>query len=285
MLSAFADNIVYWVCVLTTVLGLMTIAEILWGRDRLTIPERLKGLPFWGAQIIVRAAVMLVTLDLGASLGVTPILHPFSPGMNIVAATVIVVLAFDFSFYVFHRIQHRFLWCWHAPHHSFRTLTAINSHHHWTDPILSTFLISIPMAFVEWPGQTLPFVSGLMTFQAYAIHSNLRFDLGPLQKILVGPAYHRIHHSLDGEHIDKNFGAFIPLWDWLFGTLVWPDKQARPAVGVADFPEPTLGEWWLAPIRPPRRSEEEAQTPAQSQLEPLHFQFDGKSIQSPSGRA
>jgi hypothetical protein len=34
-----------------------------------------------------------------------------------------------------------------------------------------------------------------------------------------------LHHSSDPVHFDKNFGASLALWDWLFGTLHIPQRQ------------------------------------------------------------
>ena len=42
-----------------------------------------------------------------------------------------------------------------------------------------------------------------------------------------------LHHALDAEVRDRNFGAVLVLWDYLFGTHV-PPKHENYALGVAD---------------------------------------------------
>jgi sterol desaturase/sphingolipid hydroxylase (fatty acid hydroxylase superfamily) len=42
--------------------------------------------------------------------------------------------------------------------------------------------------------------------------------------LFISPIDHRIHHSRDREHWDKNFGHITPLWDRLFGTCYEGDK-------------------------------------------------------------
>ncbi len=69
--------------------------------------------------------------------------------------------------------------------------------------------------------------------------------MGPLKYILVTPQSHRVHHSDQPEHIDKNFGNFLSIWDFIFGTQV-RDFEVYPATGVHDkaVPRPahaTLG--------------------------------------------
>ncbi|MBK8742853.1 MAG: hypothetical protein IPM02_26780 [Betaproteobacteria bacterium] len=39
---------------------------------------------------------------------------------------------------------------------------------------------------------------------------------------MTSPAAHRIHHSIEQPHRDRNFAALFPVWDVLFGTYVRP---------------------------------------------------------------
>ncbi|WP_456669859.1 sterol desaturase family protein [Bradyrhizobium sp. USDA 3240] len=39
------------------------------------------------------------------------------------------------------------------------------------------------------------------------------------------PQWHRIHHSVEMEHQDKNFAAFFPFWDILFGMACVPKQD------------------------------------------------------------
>ena len=40
-----------------------------------------------------------------------------------------------------------------------------------------------------------------------------------MEYIFISPAQHQLHHSIAKEHHDKNFGAALAVWDWLFGSL------------------------------------------------------------------
>jgi sterol desaturase/sphingolipid hydroxylase (fatty acid hydroxylase superfamily) len=83
----------------------------------------------------------------------------------------------------------------------------------------------------------------------YIIHMNFRLHLGPLATVLVGPQGHRIHHSIVPEHINKNYAAFFPIWDILFGTFHRPKAGEYPATGLANASsDPTLGATLLGPF-------------------------------------
>ena len=61
------------------------------------------------------------------------------------------------------------------------------------------------------------------------------FSLGPfLNRIVMSPAQHVIHHSIDTQHWNKNFGVKLALWDGLFGTLYVPREPETLQVGLPD---------------------------------------------------
>ena len=55
-----------------------------------------------------------------------------------------------------------------------------------------------------------------------------------LEYILISLAQHQLHHSIAEEHYDKNFGATLALWDWLFGSLHHSVETEGLALGVSD---------------------------------------------------
>jgi sterol desaturase/sphingolipid hydroxylase (fatty acid hydroxylase superfamily) len=64
-------------------------------------------------------------------------------------------------------------------------------------------------------------------------HANLRSGYGWLKYLLVTPQSHRIHHSAEARHRDKNFGIFFSFWDRLFGTQ-WTGYDEYPRTGIDD---------------------------------------------------
>ncbi len=244
---ALLDSLRFFVIVL----GGLTILEIFFGRESLTIRQRLRGLPYWAIQLPLSVSVGAGTGALVQAIGRRPIDVPLDwAGAAAPAVAVIVgALVYDLGFYWYHRFQHRFLWRWHEPHHAFERLSAINSYHHWTEPFWGALLFGIPAGLFAWSPEVLPWLATVFVVQRYVIHSDLRFDLTPAKRLIVGASFHRIHHSIDPAHRDKNFGALTPLWDYLFGTLCWPKSGEVPAIGVQGFPEPTFRQWAVAPFK------------------------------------
>ena len=64
-------------------------------------------------------------------------------------------------------------------------------------------------------------------------HSNIRTNFGLLRYILVTPQSHRIHHSIEKKHQDKNFAVTFSIWDFIFGTQHL-EFDEYPDTGVED---------------------------------------------------
>jgi len=144
----------------------------------------------------------------------------------------------DFFYYWFHRSQHTFPWFWaqHKIHHSeFSLNVTTGNRHHWLEEPLRVFLIWLPigLVFQQKPVTIAWLWSGFLLW-GYFIHLNLRLPLGPLTPVLCGPQLHRIHHSNLPEHRDKNFAAFFPIFDVLFGTYCKPARDTYPTTGLSD---------------------------------------------------
>jgi sterol desaturase/sphingolipid hydroxylase (fatty acid hydroxylase superfamily) len=209
-------NLVYWL--------LQPVAVLLGGATAAVVAARLNGPQF--------------RIDLAPTSGgaVAAFFLAFVP-----------LFAYDFFYYWFHRLQHASSWLWevHRLHHSESALNVMtNFRHHWLEEFFRAFLLLLPMNWLLSIGPATSAVAAVLLRQwSNFFHANIRVGLGPLAGVIVGPQYHRIHHSIEVKHIDHNFAAFFPLWDWLFGTHWSPDRGEWPEVGLIDttgvcgFPE------------------------------------------------
>lgn len=221
-------------------------------------PERnLVGLRIWLVYLGMQIALTAAVLALVGSAGVFPAIDP-RPILGLptwaaaIAVGIAIIFAKDFFFYWEHRIQHRWLWRWHAPHHAIRNLSATNSWHHWSEILMFALLVSVPMSLLTPAFGPRPFLIGLiLSWQPIYLHSSTRLQMGPvLRRLVVDSRYHRIHHSLEPKHFNRNFGAATPLWDWLFGTAYFPEADEWPEVGLAGIDEPaSVREWSELPWR------------------------------------
>jgi sterol desaturase/sphingolipid hydroxylase (fatty acid hydroxylase superfamily) len=149
-------------------------------------------------------------------------------------------VVFDGILYFVHRLSHRTRWLWafHAVHHSQPDLTPLtNFRFHFVDASVKG-LLQFPVAVV------LGVPAGVWTATIWIqvaldalAHSALAWEYGPLGRVLVSPGFHRVHHSADERHRDRNFGLSYSFWDRLFGTAAPPHEEPH-AYGAPELHMP-----------------------------------------------
>lgn len=159
-----------------------------------------------------------------------------SAAVNSALTVVLFVFLADFFYYWWHRLQHLLplLWDQHAVHHSDETVnTATAVRQHWSEFVFQGFLVSLPVLLVlKTDAATILAASILMHVWSFFNHLDAKVSLGPLSILVSGPQFHLVHHSVEPKHRDKNFAAYLPLWDYLFGTLHVPEPGERPSTGL-----------------------------------------------------
>src|SRR5207237_1101548 len=97
---------------------------------------------------------------------------------------------------------------------------------------------------------TIWIVGALTWLQVVFLHSPTTLNFGSFGAVVADNRFHRIHHSLERDHFDKNFAITFSFWDRLFGTAHTPAKEEWPAVGLAQIAQPqTVREWLNLPVR------------------------------------
>ena len=168
-------------------------------------------------------------------------------------ALLVTNLVFDFFFYWYHRLEHRneILWQSHLFHHCDEHLNVTSGARGSILEIITLPLfVSFPMAILfKMPPLTIGILNIIPPLLLYMQHANLDFGFGPLWWIFVSPKFHRIHHSIEKKHIDKNFALFFPLWDIIFGTAWKPGRLEVPDTGVPGVKINTLARAYTQPFR------------------------------------
>ncbi|MFN3958820.1 MAG: sterol desaturase family protein [Parvularculaceae bacterium] len=138
--------------------------------------------------------------------------------------------AYHFDHWATHRIG--FLWAFHQPHHSSERLyfsTAARGMAFGT-PLLTILLLPAALAGVH--PLTLAAVATLKNMFGIFNHTELVDKLGPLERWVMTPANHRVHHGRNPRYIDRNYGQVFVFWDRVFGTFE-PETE-KPEFGLVE---------------------------------------------------
>lgn len=170
---------------------------------------------------------------------------------------VILFLFTDFCVYWWHRFQHenRIVWQFHKTHHSQVHLNVLTTFRATViDRIAALAILSVPAAVMKVDASLPVAIAALLQFHQLIIHSDSGWSFGPLDRVLVSPSFHEVHHSSLEPHLDRNYGGVLSIWDHLFGTWVARGDQELVYGLVAErLPEnwfsqqlvPLVGLWRL----------------------------------------
>ncbi len=129
-------------------------------------------------------------------------------------------------------------------HHSQRELNLFTDmRYHSLEYLISRTLVTFPLLMLQTDVTEVLYLSFAHQWYSRFVHTGVRTNLGPLRFVLVTPQSHRIHHSIEPVHFDRNFGVIFSIWDRLFGTH-YAGADEYPATGIPDrtFPlERTAG--------------------------------------------
>jgi sterol desaturase/sphingolipid hydroxylase (fatty acid hydroxylase superfamily) len=233
-------------------LAIVTAIEFIVPIERHSLISRIRPLSFLVAGAVTSVAAVALLVDVTRLLGIGPLISIRASGFGAsgdAGAVCVAIIFFDFLNYWQHRFQHRFLWRIHAVHHSPTQLNAASGYAHFGEKVFEFILLGVPLTLIEFRFPATPFaVVALKEILQRYIHSPVDAGLGPFNKVLVDNRFHRIHHSLEPKHFDKNFGILFSVWDRLLGTAYEPAKGEWPAVGLAGISPPvSVGDFLLFP--------------------------------------
>ena len=154
----------------------------------------------------------------------------------------ITLVLMDGANWLAHWADHRFtaLWRMHALHHSQEELSVLTSFRAHPLSHLPGFLLAALPVWVVMGGRGLaPVMVTAYVCLGTLPHANLPWSFGPLGRLVVSPAYHRLHHAVDG--IDgANLGVVLTVWDVLAGRARFPEKaDPVPRTGLTGGSVPT----------------------------------------------
>lgn len=142
------------------------------------------------------------------------------------------LLMFDFCSYWAHRISHfnRFFWATHVIHHSADNYNlTVSFRLSWVQHFKILFFL--PVAFLGFHPVVFFLVNQISVLFQFWQHTEYIGKLHPIvERFIVTPSNHRVHHGSDEKYIDKNFGAIFIFWDRLLGT--YQIEEEKPTYGI-----------------------------------------------------
>ena len=160
-------------------------------------------------------------------------------------------VVWELAHFVYHYLGHkvRLFWCLHSTHHApeYMNLSVTYTHFFLAGPyadIIRTTLcillgVNPPLLFL------IMFIDG--TWGAFIhVGENILKDarLGPLNRFILTPSHHRVHHARNPLYMDTNFCNLLNIWDKAFGTHQPEQPNVAIEYGITRPMQP--GDFWDA---------------------------------------
>ena len=142
------------------------------------------------------------------------------------------VIAMDFVIWLQHVMVHAVpaLWRLHRVHHADLDYdVTTGARFHPIEIALSMLIKFATITVLGPPVLAVVIFEVLLNATAMFNHGNIRLPVAldrVLRWVVVTPDMHRVHHSVEDDETNSNFGFNLPWWDRLFGTY-----RAQPRAG------------------------------------------------------
>ena len=152
------------------------------------------------------------------------------------------ILLLDMLIYWQHRLFHRLpcLWRLHRVHHADLAVdVSTGLRFHPLELLLSMLIKALAVLLLGLPAMAVLLFEVWLNACALFNHSNIALPPAleqRLQRWLITPSLHRVHHSRQWSESQHNFGFSLSCWDRWFGSLQWRAERGDEAV-VLGLPE------------------------------------------------
>ncbi len=199
--------------------------------------------------LVVLNTLLLRLLFPAAAVGVAAFVNEHGWGilnlyqLPLAISTLLSVVALDFLIYLQHVMVHAIplFWRLHRVHHAdldFDVTTG--SRFHPLEIILSMLIKFTAIVALGPPVIAVVIFEIILNASSMFNHSNVRMPVNIdrlLRFVIVTPDMHRVHHSIEDDETNCNFGFSLPWWDRLFGTYRTQPRGGHEAmtIGIRSF--------------------------------------------------
>jgi len=156
------------------------------------------------------------------------------------------IVALDFIIYLQHVLVHAVpaLWRLHRVHHADLDYDVTTGARFHTLEIILSMLIKFATILVLGPPVVAVIIfEVVLNAMAMFNHSNVSLP-SRLDRIVrwfvVTPDMHRVHHSVEDNEANSNFGFNLSIWDRLFGTYIAQPRESHDTmtIGIHGYRDP-----------------------------------------------
>jgi sterol desaturase/sphingolipid hydroxylase (fatty acid hydroxylase superfamily)/uncharacterized membrane protein YhhN len=128
---------------------------------------------------------------------------------------------YDFCYYWLHRAGHEsaIFWAAHVVHHQSQDYNLSTALRQTSSGALFGWIFYLPMALAGVPPLVFGIVALIDLLYQFWVHTEHVPKLGWFDRWFCSPSNHRVHHAVNDQYLDRNYGGVLIVWDRLFGSF------------------------------------------------------------------
>ncbi|TWO64997.1 hypothetical protein FN976_27510 [Caenimonas sedimenti] len=137
------------------------------------------------------------------------------------AGWLLALVFYDFCYYWLHRAGHEtaLFWAAHVVHHQSQEYNLSTALRQTSSGVLFGWIFYLPMALAGVPPLVFGVVALVDLLYQFWVHTEHVPKLGWFDRWFCSPSNHRVHHAVNDEYLDRNYGAILIIWDRMFGSF------------------------------------------------------------------
>lgn len=139
----------------------------------------------------------------------------------------IALVFYDFCYYWLHRAGHEsaVFWAAHVVHHQSQDYNLSTALRQTSSGALLGWIFYVPMAIAGVPPLVFGVVVLIDLLYQFWVHTEHVPKLGWFDRWFCSPSNHRVHHAVNDNYVDRNYGGILIIWDRLFGSFREEDEK------------------------------------------------------------
>jgi len=238
------------------IFAVMALWEVLAPRRALTVSKTVRWVNNLG--LVALNAILLRYLFPAAAVGMAAIAVGRGWGLlnhfqvpSFWLSVPVTVIAMDFVIWLQHVMVHAVpaLWRLHRVHHADLDYDlTTGARFHPVEIILSMLIKLAAIMVLGPPVVAVVLFEVVLNGMAMFNHGNVRLPEGldrVLRALVVTPDMHRVHHSVEDDEANSNFGFNLSWWDWMLGTYRDQPRAGHEGMtlGIHKYRDPREVSW------------------------------------------
>ncbi|MEO6972159.1 MAG: lysoplasmalogenase family protein [Rhodoferax sp.] len=214
------------IIVLATPVFLLLIAiEFAWGyakgRNTYRLNDAINSISLGVLSQLSAVFTRLLRIGIYTAIFSSVALYPDPQFWNTWYGWVLAVLFYDLCYYWLHRMGHEsaVLWAAHGVHHQSQDYNLSTALRQTSSGALLGWIFYVPMAIAGVPPLIFGIVALIDLLYQFWVHTEHVPKLGWFDRWFCSPSNHRVHHAVNDQYLDKNYGGILVVWDRLFGSF------------------------------------------------------------------